>query len=200
MATLRPRCPTDDQRTRTSSPCPLRASGCAPSVKTWISARASGPTRARAVRMPSPSRFGRSRACAPRTAPTTSLRSRVNGASTLGCTPASITMTSAPSPRRLTRPRASRWASANREGETSVAFMEAEVSSTITTRLAPYPLTVTAGRASAMVSAMRARICSSISGSRWRRWKKADASRSRRAGSQRRRLDTRCGRRRTFKK
>src|SRR2546425_266453 len=61
MATLRPRCPTPTQRTRTSSACPRSAAGWAPSVKTWISARESCPTRARAVRTASPSRFGRSR-------------------------------------------------------------------------------------------------------------------------------------------
>src|SRR6266436_1994156 len=66
MATLRPRCPTPTHRTRTSSAWPRKAAGWAPSVKTWISARESCPTRARAVRTASPSRFGRSVAEAPR--------------------------------------------------------------------------------------------------------------------------------------
>ncbi len=77
---------------------------------------------------------------------------RVNGTTTRGCTPASITITSAPSPSRPRKASASRWAWTNRDGHTSVAFMEAELSSTIATRLLPWPMTVMAGRASATVS------------------------------------------------
>src|SRR5262252_8239357 len=200
MATLRPRCPTPTQRTRTSSAWPRSAAGCAPSVKTWISARESWPTRARAVRTASPSRLGRSVAPAPRMAASACSRSWLKGASTRGCTAASITMTSAPVPRRPTRSRAWRWARPKRDGETSVAFMEAEVSRTMTIRLAPCPMTVTAGRAKARARARRARSCRMRSGSRCRRWKNVDASRSRRDGSQRRRLGTVASRRRTLRK
>src|SRR5213079_3386195 len=79
---------------------------------------------------------------------------------------------------------ASALATSKREGPTSRAFMDAEVSSTSTTLRAPSPVTVTAGRASATDSARRARIWRIRSGSRWSRWKKADASRSRSDGSQ----------------
>src|SRR5215467_2882606 len=109
-------------------------------------------------------------------------------------------MTSAPVPRRPTRSRAWRWARPKRDGETSVAFMEAEVSRTMTIRLAPCPMTVTAGRANARARARRARSCRMSSGSRCRRWKNVDASRSRRDGSQRRRLGTVASRRRTLRK
>ncbi len=200
IATLRPRVPTPDQRTRASSAWPRSASGCAPSVNTCTSARGSAPTRERAVRTASSSRLGMSRGCAERIAETTRSRSRVNGASTLGWMPASMTIASAPSPSRLTRPSAARWAWTKRVGEVSVAFMEAELSSTTTMRLAPWPITVTVGRASARDSAISARICKRIRGSRCSRWKKAEASRSRRADSQRSRLDTVRGRRRTFRK
>ncbi len=200
MPTLWDRRPTPVQRTRTSSPCACAASGCAPSVKTWISARGSAPTRARAVRSPSARRFGRSCPSMDRRAEATRSCSRVNGTTTFGCTPASTTITSAPSPRRPSSPSAARWACPKREGETSVAFMDAEVSMTMTTRFAPCPITVTAGRASATVSASRARICKIRSGSRCRRWKKVEASRSRRAACQSRRLETGICRRRTFRK
>src|SRR6266704_1038174 len=111
-----------------------------------------------------------------------------------------MTMTSAPAPSRLTTSRAWRWARAKREGEASVAFIEADVSSTTTMRFAPCPMTVTAGRARARAKASRARSCRIKSGSRWRRWKNVDASRSRRAGSHRRRLGTVASRRRTLRK
>src|SRR6266545_7703766 len=198
MATLRPRWPTPTHRTRTSSACPRRASGLAPSVKTWISACASCPTRARAVRTASPSRLGRSRGYALRIAASVCSRSWLKGASTRGWTAASMTMTSAPAPRPPTRPSASRWARTKREGETSVAFIDADVSRTITMRLAPCPITVTAGRARARARASSTNNCKMSSGSRWRRWKKVEASRSRSDGSQRRRLDTVAWRRRTL--
>ncbi len=200
MPTLWERRPTPVQRTRTSSPCVFTAVGCAPSVNTWISARGSEPTRARAVRSPSESRLGRSCASIERRAEATRSCSRVNGTSTFGCTPASTTITSAPSPSRPSRPSAARCACTKREGETSVAFMEAEMSMTMATRFAPCPITVTAGRASATVRASRARICKISRGSRCKRWKKVEASRSRRAACQSRRLDTCICRRRTLRK
>jgi len=69
-----------------------------------------------------------------------------------------MTITSAPSLRRPTSWAASALATSNREGLTSRAFMDAEVSSTTTTLRAPSPIRVTAGRASATDSATRARI------------------------------------------
>src|SRR5207247_1338863 len=77
---------------------------------------------------------------------------------TFGWTPVSITITSAPSPRRRTSWTAAACAMSKRDGLTSLAFMEAEVSSTTTTLRAPSPITVTAGRARARDSARRARI------------------------------------------
>ena len=200
MPTLCERRPTPTQRTRTSSPCPWTAAGRAPSVNTWISARGSWPTSDRAVRIASPRRLGKSRACIPRSAETTLSWSRVNGTRTRGCTPASITITSAPWPSRPMSVSASRWAWANREGHTSVAFMDADGSMTMATRFAPWPITTAAGRASASVKASSARICRMSSGSRCSRWKNVDASRSRSAGSHSSRLDTRICRRRTFRK
>ncbi len=84
MPTLFERRPTPTQRIRTSSPWDWMAAGCAPSVKTWISARGSVPTRARAVRIPSPSRFGKSWLSSPRIAELTSSCFRVNGMTTRG--------------------------------------------------------------------------------------------------------------------
>jgi hypothetical protein len=97
-------------------------------------------------------------------------------------------------------PSACRCPSAKREGETSAAFIEADVSSTSATRLAPCPVTVMAGRARATVSASSARSWSSSSGSRCSRWKKVEASRSRSDGSQRSRLETVLCLRRTLRK
>ena len=185
---------------RGSAAARLWGSANAPSVKTWISARGSVPTSARAVRTASGSRLGRSRACAWAIAARARWRSRPSAAVTLGWTPVSITMTSAPSPSRPTSRVASALATSKREGPTSRAFMDAEVSSTSTTLRAPSPVTVTAGRASATDSARRARIWRIRSGSRWSRWKNADASRSRSDGSHRSRLGTRRSRRRTLRK
>src|SRR5207249_9350253 len=56
--------PTPTQRIRGSATAWSEGGANAPSVKTWISARGSAPTSARAVRTASPSRVGRSRACA----------------------------------------------------------------------------------------------------------------------------------------
>ena len=119
---------------------------------------------------------------------------------TCGCTPASITMISAPSPSRRTTAAASDRAASNREGETSRAFIDAEVSRTTTTLRAPSPVTVTTGRASARASASSASSCKMSSGSRCRRWKNAEASRSRSSAPQSMRLETRRSRRRTLRK
>src|SRR5262245_17982402 len=133
-------------------------------------------------------------------APRAPSRSRPRAATTRGCTPASITIVSAPSPRRLTSAAAWLRATAKRDGDTSVAFIEAEVSSTTTTLRAPWPMTVATGRARATLRASRARSWRSRSGSRCRRWKNAEASRSRREDSHSKRLDTVRSRRRTLRK
>ncbi len=177
-----------------------RRSAAAPSVKTWISARGSAATSARAVRTASWIRVGRSRAWAARMAASARSRSRASAAVTFGCTPASMTMTSAPSPRPRTSAAAPARAASKREGETSRAFIDAEVSSTTTTLRAPWPMTVATGRASARASARSARSCRSSSGSRWSRWKKVEASRSRSDVGHRSRLDTVRSRRRTLRK
>ena len=200
MPTLWPRRPTPTQRTRGSVTASACAGGKAPSVNTWISARGSSPTSARAVRTASGSRSGRSRARAAASAASARARSRPSAAATRGWTPASITITSAPSPRRRTSWVACPRATSKRDGETSRARIEAEVSSTTTTLRAPSPMTVATGRASATESASSARIWRIRSGSRCSRWKNAEASRSRRAGAHSSRLDTVCWRRRTFRK
>ena len=199
MPTLLPRRPTPIQRTR-GSVSRLSPGANAPSVKTWISARGSLPTSARAVRTASGTRCGRSRASASRIAAIARSRSRPSGATTRGWTPASITMTSPPSPSRETSAAASRLAASKRDGETSRDFIDADVSRTTTVFCAPRPITVTAGRASASVNASKARIWRIRSGSRCSLWKNADASRSRKAVCHRSRLDTRRSRRRTFRK
>jgi hypothetical protein len=122
------------------------------------------------------------------------------GGTTLGCTPVSITITSAPSPSRRTIVPASARAASKREGPTSRAFIDADVSSTTTTLRAPSPTTVTTGRARATQSATSARIWRISSGSRCRRWKKAEASRSRSSAPHSMRLDTVRSRRRTLRK
>ena len=122
------------------------------------------------------------RAAPPRSRPA---RGRGRGSAravTRGCTPDSITITSAPSrepphERRPPPPSRARTATAT----TSRAFIDADVSRTTTTLRAPSPITVTVGRASASVSASSARIWRISSGSRCSRWKNADASRSRSA-------------------
>src|SRR5207244_1208156 len=149
----------------------------APSVNTWISARGSVPTSARAVRSASGSRCGRSRGRAARMHESARSRSRPRAAVTCGCTPASITMISAPSPSRRTTAAASDRAASNREGETSRAFIDAEVSRTTTTLRALHPVTVTTGRASARASASSASSCKVRSRPRSRCWKHVDASR-----------------------
>jgi hypothetical protein len=82
----------------------------------------------------------------------------------------------------------------------SRAFIDADVSRTTTTLRAPCPMTVATGRARASASARSASNCKMSSGSRWSRWKKVEASRSRTEVCHRSRLDTVRSRRRTFKK
>jgi hypothetical protein len=200
MPTFWLRRPTPTQCTRGSSTSAERASVNAPSVNTWISARGSAPTSARAVRTASISRLGRSRGRAERMAATARSRSRDIAAVTVGCTPASSTMTSAPSRSRRTSCTASPRAASKRVGDTSRAFMDAEVSSTTTTLREPSPMTVATGLARARLSASRAMIWRISSGSRCRRWKNVEASRSRCTASQNMRLDTRRSRRRTLRK
>ena len=200
MPTFRPPRATPHQWTRGSSRPSAAETVCAPSVKTRISAAGSWAVSARAVLIACVNRFVTSRASTALRADVIRSRSREKATTTRGWIPASITMTSVPAGRRLRNASASRWAATKRDGATSVAFMEADVSRMITVRCALWPLSVTAGRASASVRASSARIWRSRSGSRWRRWKKAEASRSRSAGSQRRRLDTLFSRRRTLRK
>src|SRR5262249_7867720 len=177
IATLLPWRPTPIHRTRASVVSSLWGRVKAPSVNTWISARGSAATRARAVRTASTSRVGRSRGSAARMAASARSRSRASAAVTFGCTPASMTITSAPSPSPRTSEAAPARATSKREGDTSCAFIEAEVSSTTTTLRAPCPITVATGRASARASASSARSWSRSSGSRGRRWEEGGDAR-----------------------
>ena len=137
MATFWLRRPMPTHRTRGSATSRGASAGKAPSVNTWISARGSAATRARAVRTDSPRRVGRSRACAERIAASARSRSRASAASTFGWTPASITITSAPSPRPRTSDSAAARATSKREGVTSRDCIDAELSRTMTTLREP---------------------------------------------------------------
>src|SRR2546428_2316855 len=99
MPTFQLRRPTPAQRVRGPATAGSEGGANAPSVKTWISARGWAPTSARAVRTASPSRVGRSRACAWPGAVRARWRSRPSAAVTFGWTPVSMIITSAPSPR-----------------------------------------------------------------------------------------------------
>ena len=169
-----------------------RAAGVkAPSVKTWISARGSRadqrPRRAHRLDQPGRQVAGARAADGRQRAVAVARRARP---SRVGCTPASITMTSAPSPRRRTSAAASPRATSNRDGDDVARLhrgrgvehdddLAGALAHAPSRRAAPAPAS----------SASSARIWRMSSGSRCSRWKNVEASRSRMIGCHSRRLE-----------